>query len=233
MSDDAAFIRAILEDPADDAPRLVYADWLDEHGQSERAEFVRIQCDQAYVGLPKRGLTKRELDHLSAPGFDWTEQAAKDIGVACAKLRWDGHDSFSWQWDGEWSVTWSRGFVASIALPTAAFIEHAAELFRAHPITAVRLTDREPNNYGPPDDDMQFGWLSEHEHGVGPAGLPRGLLAALADSEPGDGILRWRNADAANFALSRACVSFGRKAAGLPSLKPAPARRPELPSPAT
>ena len=28
MTDDEAFIRAIVAAPADDAPRLVYADWL-------------------------------------------------------------------------------------------------------------------------------------------------------------------------------------------------------------
>src|SRR5205823_3346972 len=39
----------IADAPDDDAPRLVYADWLDEHGQPERAEFVRLVCrnDQA------------------------------------------------------------------------------------------------------------------------------------------------------------------------------------------
>ncbi len=38
-------LRKIIEDPHDDAPRLVYADYLDEHGQSERAEFIRVQCE--------------------------------------------------------------------------------------------------------------------------------------------------------------------------------------------
>jgi uncharacterized protein (TIGR02996 family) len=27
----------------DDTPRLVYADWLSEHGQPERAELIRVQ----------------------------------------------------------------------------------------------------------------------------------------------------------------------------------------------
>lgn len=36
--------RAVLAAPDDDLPRLVYADWLDEHGEGERAEFIRIQC---------------------------------------------------------------------------------------------------------------------------------------------------------------------------------------------
>src|SRR5947209_12547364 len=35
------FLRAICESPDDDAPRLVFADWLDENGDAERAEFIR------------------------------------------------------------------------------------------------------------------------------------------------------------------------------------------------
>ncbi|HZY90594.1 MAG TPA: TIGR02996 domain-containing protein [Gemmataceae bacterium] len=42
MSDDAAFLRAIADAPTDDAPRLVYADWLEERGDP-RAEFLRLE----------------------------------------------------------------------------------------------------------------------------------------------------------------------------------------------
>jgi len=31
----------VLVAPDDDAPRLVYADWLEEHGQPERAGLIR------------------------------------------------------------------------------------------------------------------------------------------------------------------------------------------------
>jgi uncharacterized protein (TIGR02996 family) len=37
------FLLAICENPADDAPRLIYADWLDEIGDTARAEFIRLQ----------------------------------------------------------------------------------------------------------------------------------------------------------------------------------------------
>src|SRR5690242_12611585 len=47
MNQDEAFLHAIRENPGDDGPRLVYADWLDEHGQPERAEFIRVQCQLA------------------------------------------------------------------------------------------------------------------------------------------------------------------------------------------
>src|SRR3954454_19585646 len=41
----AGFLAAICRSPDDDAPRLVYADWLEEHGDPERAEFIRVQCE--------------------------------------------------------------------------------------------------------------------------------------------------------------------------------------------
>src|SRR4051794_6643142 len=47
MTHDEALWQAIIDAPEEDAPRLVYADWLEEHGQPERAEFIRVQCELA------------------------------------------------------------------------------------------------------------------------------------------------------------------------------------------
>jgi uncharacterized protein (TIGR02996 family) len=44
MTDGTALYRSILAHPADDTPRLVYADWLEENGRSEEAEFIRVEC---------------------------------------------------------------------------------------------------------------------------------------------------------------------------------------------
>ena len=43
----AAFINAIREAPCDDAPRLIYADWLEENADPARAEFIRLQCEES------------------------------------------------------------------------------------------------------------------------------------------------------------------------------------------
>jgi uncharacterized protein (TIGR02996 family) len=51
MSEQEDLYRAVLANPDDDAPRLIYADWLDEHGQPERAEFIRIQCAMERIPL--------------------------------------------------------------------------------------------------------------------------------------------------------------------------------------
>jgi uncharacterized protein (TIGR02996 family) len=37
-------LAAVREEPDDDTPRLVLADWLEENGVPERAELIRVQC---------------------------------------------------------------------------------------------------------------------------------------------------------------------------------------------
>jgi uncharacterized protein (TIGR02996 family) len=44
-TDELALLRTICEQPDCDVPRLVYADWSEEHGQPERAEFIRLQIE--------------------------------------------------------------------------------------------------------------------------------------------------------------------------------------------
>src|SRR5262249_47301302 len=57
MKHPPAFLSDIIEHPDDDAPRLVYADWLDEHGDvaQARAEFIRVQIELARLGAGKVG----------------------------------------------------------------------------------------------------------------------------------------------------------------------------------
>jgi uncharacterized protein (TIGR02996 family) len=40
-----AFLRAIFDAPDDDTPRLVYADFLQENGEDDRAALIRLQCE--------------------------------------------------------------------------------------------------------------------------------------------------------------------------------------------
>ena len=45
MGDRESLLRAITANPDEDTPRLALADWLDENGEPERAELVRVQCE--------------------------------------------------------------------------------------------------------------------------------------------------------------------------------------------
>ncbi|QJW96802.1 TIGR02996 domain-containing protein [Frigoriglobus tundricola] len=76
MSDEAALLRTIYAEPDDDAPRLVYADWLDENGQPERAEFLRVQIELAnrddYTSDEYRKLDERAGLLLEEYRVKWT-----------------------------------------------------------------------------------------------------------------------------------------------------------------
>ena len=47
MTGFAPFLAGIIADPASDDLRLVYADWLEEHGESDRAEYIRCAVELA------------------------------------------------------------------------------------------------------------------------------------------------------------------------------------------
>lgn len=63
MDERRALMAAIIANPDDDTPRLVFADWLQEHGGEHdraRAEFVRLQVEAAR--LPKRDKKHEKLE---------------------------------------------------------------------------------------------------------------------------------------------------------------------------
>jgi uncharacterized protein (TIGR02996 family) len=39
------FLANIIDHPDEDNPRLIYADWLEEHGETDRAEFIRLHVE--------------------------------------------------------------------------------------------------------------------------------------------------------------------------------------------
>jgi uncharacterized protein (TIGR02996 family) len=73
MSDEAALLAAIRENPDEDTPRLVYADWLQENGQTERGEFIRLQCAAARLpdGEERRQKEKAAAALLNAHLTEW------------------------------------------------------------------------------------------------------------------------------------------------------------------
>ena len=74
--EEIALIRSVVANPDDDTPRLVYADWLDEHGQSDRARLIRVQCTLVNLQAEEKELIEKygrewggEL--FGAGGDDW------------------------------------------------------------------------------------------------------------------------------------------------------------------
>jgi uncharacterized protein (TIGR02996 family) len=84
-TDDEAFLRSILDAPGDDAPRLVYADWLDERGDP-RGAFVRDEVrwarDRSAAGAAELRARAAALDPV------WAARVARPpVGACCDRLR--------------------------------------------------------------------------------------------------------------------------------------------------
>lgn len=84
MSDGDRLLAAIWAHPADDTPRLMYADWLQEQGQHARAEFIRLQCELAHLDEWDdtdriARLREREGVLWSAHAAEWREKLKKDL----------------------------------------------------------------------------------------------------------------------------------------------------------
>jgi uncharacterized protein (TIGR02996 family) len=117
-----AFLEAIRDDPDEDLHRLVYADWLDDQGDCDRAEFIRVQC--ALATLAEDDPTQAELEEreralLLAHEEEWL--GSPPAGV----LQW----------------TFRCGFVDQVVLGGSGSIAGASELAARHPVRALVLED--------------------------------------------------------------------------------------------
>jgi uncharacterized protein (TIGR02996 family) len=122
-SDGDALFRAICEQPWEDTPRLVYADWLEEHGDALRAEFIRVQIELARETDKARIARLAEhADRLRAESAGrWTRGSPTRPGVRIGyELR--------------------RGFYHEVAFDGRdAFARFADEVFAWAPVDAVSL----------------------------------------------------------------------------------------------
>jgi uncharacterized protein (TIGR02996 family) len=127
MTEGEGLLAAIRDDPGDDVPRLVYADWLDEHGQEERAEFIRLQCELARGAASEsrqEKLRRRERDLLVEHELEW-------VGPLRQVVR---------------RGAFVRGFVERVTVH-ADRLPRAAELFSTAPIRHLVLLDAD--DYSP------------------------------------------------------------------------------------
>jgi uncharacterized protein (TIGR02996 family) len=90
VHDEDDFLRKLLENPADDIVRLVYADWLDERGDDEskaKAQFLRLTARLLEPERPKnRHKTLREkMQRLAAKlSTDWLAVVSRLQVERCA-----------------------------------------------------------------------------------------------------------------------------------------------------
>ena len=88
MTDERAFLTAILERPDDDATKLVYADWLEEQGDP-RGEYLRLmmQVRQQRVVTPEQRQRHKELSAERAELRTQEGQAWRDGQASSSENR--------------------------------------------------------------------------------------------------------------------------------------------------
>ncbi|HEY7326771.1 MAG TPA: TIGR02996 domain-containing protein [Gemmataceae bacterium] len=155
-------MQAILENPDDDAPRLIYADWLEERGDP-RGEFIRIQCQLAAPSANDKRrpqLERHERDLLAQHQDRW-------LGKLQPLLR-------GW--------VFQRGFLDAISVPAAIYLQRKAI---PHPAT-VRRVEVDLDGFDPPLHIVELVPESvARENVVLPIGL-RDRTLVMAALEPRD-----------------------------------------------
>lgn len=119
--EEARFLEHVCADPADDGPRLIYADWLDERDEP-RGEFIRVQI--ALARLPfddplRTELLDREAVLLARHHARWSDPLRGLAG----------------------SAEFHRGFVESVIVDASTFLRRAGDLFRLAPVSRVQFLD--------------------------------------------------------------------------------------------
>jgi uncharacterized protein (TIGR02996 family) len=130
----ASLERAVVESPDDDAVRLVYADWLDDNGDPDSAEFIRLQIRLAGMSAndPGRAEARRcEQELLAAHADEWLRPFRKWLheppGLELARPRWQ----------------FRRGFLERVTLTVETFRKHGERLLELAPIREAWFPDCE------------------------------------------------------------------------------------------
>lgn len=129
------FLDDIIANPEDNVPRLIYADWLEDHGTPNdvsRGRFIRRQIAGEVAQAP----LFMTVDAIESLGLEIGSKRVASAG----KLKWVSKDK-------EAEIVWTRGFLAEIRAPFAVLKKHLPGLVRRHPIERVRATDKEPQHF--------------------------------------------------------------------------------------
>jgi uncharacterized protein (TIGR02996 family) len=144
--DDHDFIRQILASPDDDEPRLAYADWLEQQGDRDRAEFIRCQIAAARLkpdDAQWRPAVERANELLQAHQAEWETIPPElaEVGRVCGLER-----GFP---------TWARCRITDFPEDIA---PHFPRFWQVAPVTQLDLYDTNAAAAFE-DEDFQESWI--------------------------------------------------------------------------
>ena len=139
MTERHAILTAIRENPDDDTPRLAYADWLEEHGEAERANGLRQSLVEgnssrpACIDLPPSG------DFLLIP----TRRGIVELVIRDWAF-WREHGDLIWERELPWKVRLTTRPDAREISPPGAIKSDAVSIHANERITLSLLAARWP-----------------------------------------------------------------------------------------
>jgi uncharacterized protein (TIGR02996 family) len=152
VNDELALLAAIRENPDEDTPRLMYADWLDEHGRGKRAAFIRndverYRCEHADTPAAALGAFLESVGSFGAAWLDWSARdpelnrfnklAARPGPVAGRPTPKSEHLPKTRSVKFE---KIERGFHSSVNVSNPdEFFKNADTIFRAAPVTGIQF----------------------------------------------------------------------------------------------
>ncbi len=147
----AALLAAIIAHPAEDDPRLRFADWCEENGDPGRAEFIRRSFD------PPGPARRKRMRKLLGKGFQhwWPAALFRFPGTARREqyqVPEDGDRVYLYGMPGDCAhahITFARGFPFRFRSSGESWLRHHAALRAAAPFTEVELTTRVRRGGGP------------------------------------------------------------------------------------
>ena len=147
MNDGSSLLAAILANPACDTTRLVYADWIQESGQHERAEFICIQVELAKI-MPAGRLVDGSDETLYR--VRWLQVRERELWVRLRDGMRDetspgvnslGIEEYLSSSVGSLRCGFvRRGFIECVTCTAVNWLAHADAIVATHPVTKVLLT---------------------------------------------------------------------------------------------
>jgi uncharacterized protein (TIGR02996 family) len=148
--DEEALLQAVVAEPDSDVPRLVYADWLEEHGDEPRAAFIRVQCALADLG---RAARRRPGKVLTGPFLDFAWLARVGASAEPRRRELEEREKELLLSHGEAWVApfrglalaglFERGFLVDVDVTVPTFWEHGGTLLARLPLELVTFVGGE------------------------------------------------------------------------------------------
>jgi uncharacterized protein (TIGR02996 family) len=132
-------LQAVVANPDDDLPRLVAADWLEEHGEPERAEFIRIQIERARSDQPEYAWREKALLNNPLFGPLWALEACPHL-VTLQFGAESGSQLRAVGVNGVERITFRRGFPVAVNCHAEEWLNDGYKVLPRQPIETVSLT---------------------------------------------------------------------------------------------